>query len=103
MTVGIYTDSGGHPGSIVGTLTSPVVTSSVPIDYTSISDGIALDANTTYWVVVSGDSVDLRMMVTAFDTGGTGVGYIDAPEQSTTGSGWYTSSNQVPMQILITP
>ena len=54
LTAGIYTDSGGSPGSLLGSLTKP---SSFPVSastqtLTFTSSGIDLSASTTYFLVI---------------------------------------------------
>ncbi|WP_395748891.1 choice-of-anchor R domain-containing protein [Prosthecobacter sp.] len=55
LTPSIYTDSGGLPGTLVGTLSSVTIPSSDPFtpsyaNYTATSTGITLAANTNYWM-----------------------------------------------------
>ena len=51
FTVSIHSNSGGAPGTRLGTLTNPA---SLPNNavYTFNTTGIALEASTTYWVVI---------------------------------------------------
>ncbi|MDE0116603.1 MAG: hypothetical protein OXT07_08295, partial [bacterium] len=76
LTVGIYTESSGFPGSSLGTLTNPAnfpaSTSDQTLTFTST--GIDLDASTTYFLVVdtSSDNASSSIRNTASDSEDSG-------------------------------
>ncbi|MYA49371.1 MAG: fibronectin type III domain-containing protein, partial [Chloroflexi bacterium] len=53
LRVTVNADSGGGPGAVVGTLTTPTITTSTTDQtYSFTHSGLPLGSNTTYWVVV---------------------------------------------------
>ncbi len=88
-SVYIAEDSGGRPGTSLGTLSgSPTLTNSpTAYAFTATGDGIDLEPDTTYWVVVDAD------LGGAFNTG-TRVAAIDADGEDSDGAaGWSLADN----------
>ena len=72
ITVSIYSESSGDPGTLVHTLTTPA-SISTPVTTFTAPSGTTLAAGTTYYVVISttGSGINLsRTNATAEDTGG---------------------------------
>ena len=72
ITVSIYSESSGDPGTVVHTLTTPA-SISTPVTTFTAPSGTTLAAGTTYYVVISttGSGITLgRTNATAEDTGG---------------------------------
>ena len=73
-TVSIRSDSGGNPGTSVGTLTSPTLAApEATYAHTARGNPIQLDASTTYWVMIdttaNGTSIILNTASDAEDSG----------------------------------
>ncbi|MYF36847.1 MAG: hypothetical protein F4226_08755 [Synechococcus sp. SB0678_bin_12] len=63
ITVAIYSDSTGSPGTEVGTLTNPITISTggnQEYTFTASGQGIDLAANTQYWVVIDAIAIALQ-------------------------------------------
>ena len=68
LTAAVHADSGGSPGSVVGTLDNPPIAANSNLHTLRFtSAGIDLDPGTTYWLVldVSADASASRMVLTA--------------------------------------
>ncbi len=80
-TVSIWSsNSSGHPGSNLGTLTNPAKLAQGTNSFTAAGTGIDLDAQTTYWVVVDPTAVGdrqtrLRMTQTNAEDAGAATGW----------------------------
>ena len=93
-TVKIYNDSSGVPGTSLGTLTNPTLESNLKlVAFTAPGSGVALDANTTYWVVLevttggAGQSIGVTSS-DAEDSGAKAGWSIGNSSLSAAGSGW---------------
>ena len=95
ITVSIYSESSGDPGTVVHTLTTPVTTFTAP-------SGTTLAAGTTYYVVISTTSSGInlsRTNATAEDTGGAS-GWSIADDRRLFGGGnWVNTSSPIRMRI----
>ncbi len=79
-----------QPGSLLGTLTSPESYSASLSNTTFSSNGLTLDANSTYWIVLKAVSGEFDWAWTA-DNSGTGIGFQGVWGSSTdAGSTWFT-------------
>lgn len=88
--VDLYSNSLLQPGSLVGTLTSPGSYSTSLSNTTFSSNGLALSANSTYWIVLKALSGEFDWAWTT-DSSGTGVGFQGVWGISTdAGSTWFT-------------
>ena len=88
-SVYIAEDSGGRPGASLGTLSGSPTLTNTPTAYafTATGDGIDLEPDTTYWVVVDAD------LGGATNTG-TRVAAIDADGEDSDGAaGWSMANN----------
>ncbi len=102
LTIEIWTDSSGNPGSLVATATGTITTSTVQ-DVVSrfvgvnVSAGATLTASTTYWVVAYGNSSDNKNShwEVGVDTATTGA------KVSETGSSWSTPSPNYKMYFRV--
>ena len=101
ITVSIYSESSGHPGTVVHTLTTPA-SISTPVTTFTAPSGTTLAAGTTYYVVISttGSGINLsRTNATAEDTGGVS-GWSIADSHSFFGSGtWVTTTSPLRMRV----
>ena len=101
MTVSIYSESSGNPGTVVHTLTTPA-SISVPATTFTAPSGTTLAASTTYYVVITttGSSLFLNSTeATAEDTGGAS-GWSIADDRRYTSSGtWTTTATPLRMRI----
>ncbi|MYK85860.1 MAG: hypothetical protein F4025_05520, partial [Synechococcus sp. SB0669_bin_7] len=112
FTVAIYTNSSGSPGNSLGTLTNPALSAGDYVEYTftASGQGIDLEANTQYWIVIDNTStsvVDTTMgwAITASDSedAGAASGWSIANskgDRSSTSTGSFTSETDV-LQIEI--
>ena len=101
ITVSIYSESSGNPGTLVHTLTTPASISAAVTTFTAPS-GATLAASTTYYVVVSttGSGISLsRTSATAEDTGGVSGWSIADSRRFFGGSGWNTTTSPIRMRI----
>jgi hypothetical protein len=98
--VSIYSDGGLEPGSLVGTLTSPNGYSSGLSDTTFTTAGIALAADSTYWVVLRAISGSFGWSWTASDSG-TGAGFQDTWGQSIDGGSTWFAFDSSPTQMSV--
>lgn len=80
VVISIYTDSGGHPGTLVaasnpvaGSTMSDQVSGPAPVTFT-FSSPVSLDASTAYWLVAS--RTGGRNTSQYYETGGSGSGNI---------------------------
>ncbi|HUO08217.1 MAG TPA: choice-of-anchor R domain-containing protein [Phycisphaerae bacterium] len=105
-TVQIYSDNSGQPGSLVGTLTSPgsYLTSSVG-NAVFTASGLVLNANATYWAVLSTTSSDLGGDSVSSHAVGSGVGYTGVTMiTSDSGDTWLSFGSEVMrMQVAVSP
>ena len=85
-SVSIHSDSSGSPGTSVGTLTNPtsLPTTDQTLTYSAPAGGIALSANTTYFVVIDVSSGTTSTRFTATDSDS---------EDSGSESGWGIADN----------
>ena len=101
ITVSIYSESSGNPGTVVHTLTTPASISAAVTTFTAPS-GTTLAAGTTYYVVISTTSSGIslsRTEATAEDTGGAS-GWSIADSRHFFGrSGWNTTTNPLRMRV----
>ena len=101
ITVSIYSESSGDPGTVVHTLTTPASISAAVTTFTAPS-GTTLAAGTTYYVVISTTSSGIslsRTEATAEDTGGAS-GWSIADSRHFFGrSGWNTTTNPLRMRV----
>ena len=101
ITVSIYSESSGDPGTGVHTLTTPA-SISTPVTTFTAPSGTTLAAGTTYYVVISttGSGINLgRTNATAEDTGGAS-GWSIADDRRFIGGGtWVTTSSPIRMRI----
>ena len=101
ITVSIYSESSGNPGTVVHTLTTPA-SISTPVTTFTAPSGTTLAASTTYYVVISttGSGINLsRTNATAEDTGGVS-GWSIADSRRYLGSGaWITTTSPIRMRI----
>ena len=101
ITVSIYSESSGDPGTVVHTLTTPASISAAVTTFTAPS-GATLAAGTTYYVVISTTSSGIslsRTDATAEDTGGVS-GWSIADSRRFFGlSGWNTTTNPLRMRV----
>ena len=101
ITVSIYSESSGHPGTVVHTLTTPASISAAVTTFTAPS-GATLAASTTYYVVISttGSGISLgRTNAAAEDTGGVSGWSIADSRRFFGGSGWNTTTNPIRMRV----
>jgi hypothetical protein len=75
LDVGIYSDNSGNPGSLVGTLTSPVGYSTDTENVTFGGNGIALNAYTQYWFVAKASAGNFGIVETT-SSSGNGAGFV---------------------------
>ncbi len=89
FTVAIHADSGGSPGSSLGTLTNPALTagSNQKFTFTASGQGIDLAANTQYWIVI--DNTSTSVLDTA---AGWAITASDS-EDAGAASGWSIANN----------
>ncbi len=100
-TVSIYSDGGLQPGTLLETLTNP---STIPTALTAdsfTSTGLALAANTTYWIVLAAPSGTYDWSWTADDTG-SGTGFTDTWASSTDGGSTWFAYDSSPTQFNVT-
>ena len=101
ITVSIYSESSGNPGTVVHTLTTPASISRPATTFTAPS-GTTLAASTTYYVVITttGTTIFLSSTdATAEDTGGAS-GWSIADDRRYTSSGtWTTTATPLRMRI----
>jgi chitinase len=102
VTMQLYSDAGGQPGTPIGTLTNPASFSSSGANTTFTTTGIALAANTTYWIVLSANGSGSYNWSWTSSDNGTGVGFQDQWSQSMdSGNTWYTTQGfPLIMQVL---
>ena len=101
ITVSIYSESSGDPGTVVHTLTTPASISAAVTTFTAPS-GATLAASTTYYVVISTTSSGIslsRTDATAEDTGGASGWSIADSRRFLGGSGWNTTTNPIRMRV----
>ena len=101
ITVSIYSESSGDPGTVVHTLTTPASISAAVTTFTAPS-GATLAASTTYYVVISTTSSGIslsRTDATAEDTGGVSGWSIADSRRFLGGSGWNTTTNPIRMRV----
>ena len=101
ITVSIYSESSGNPGTLVHTLTTPASISQAMITFTAPS-GAMLAASTTYYVVItttdSGISLS-RTAATAEDTGGASGWSIADDRRFTRTDSWTTATVPIRMRV----
>jgi hypothetical protein len=95
----LYSDNSGIPGTLIGALSSPATYSSSPAATTFNASGIALAANTSYWLVLSAASGSFDWSWTADNTG-SGSGYL-GDSAYFDGSYWYQTAGIYPYQVSI--
>ena len=101
ITVSIYSESSGDPGTVVHTLTTPA-SISTPVTTFTAPSGTTLAAGTTYYVVISTTSSGInlsRTNATAEDTGGAS-GWSIADDRRLFGGGnWVNTSSSIRMRV----
>ena len=101
ITVSIYSESSGDPGTVVHTLTTPA-SISTPVTTFTAPSGTTLAAGTTYYVVISttGSGINLgRTNATAEDTGGAS-GWSIADDRRLFGGGnWVNTTSPIRMRV----
>ena len=101
ITVSIYSESSGNPGTLVHTLTTPA-SISTPVTTFTAPSGTTLAANTTYYVVISttGSGINLsRTNAAAEDTGGASGWSIADDRRFFGGDTWVTTSSPIRMRV----
>ena len=101
ITVSIYSESSGNPGTVVHTLTTPASISAAVTTFTAPS-GTTLAASTTYYVVISTTSSGIslsRTDATAEDTGGASGWSIADSRRFFGQSGWNTTTKPIRMRV----
>ncbi len=101
ITVRIYSESSGDPGTGVHTLTTPA-SISTPVTTFTAPSGTTLAAGTTYYVVISttGSGITLgRTNATAEDTGGASGWSIADDRRYFGGSTWVTTTSPIRMRV----
>ena len=101
ITVSIYSESSGDPGTVVHTLTTPA-SISTPVTTFTAPSGTTLAAGTTYYVVISttGSGINLsRTNATAEDTGGASGWSIADDRRFFGGGNWVNTSSPIRMRV----
>ena len=101
ITVSIYSESSGDPGTVVHTLTTPASISAAVTTFTAPS-GATLAASTTYYVVISTTSSGIslsRTDATAEDTGGVSGWSIADSRRLFGGGNWVNTSSPIRMRV----
>ena len=101
ITVSIYSESSGDPGTLVHTLTTPASISTPVTTFTAPSD-TTLAAGTTYYVVISttGSGINLsRTDATAEDTGGASGWSIADSGRVFASNAWRTTIRPIRMRV----
>ena len=101
ITVSIYSESSGDPGTVVHTLTTPASISTPVTTFTAPSD-TTLAAGTTYYVVISttGSGINLsRTDATAEDTGGVSGWSIADSGRVFASNAWRTTTSPIRMRV----
>ena len=101
ITVHIYSESSGDPGTGVHTLTTPASISTPVTTFTAPSD-TTLAANTTYYVVITttGSGINLsRTDATAEDTGGVSGWSIADSGRVFASNAWRTTTSPIRMRV----
>ena len=101
ITVSIYSESSGDPGTVVHTLTTPA-SISTPVTTFTAPSGTTLAANTTYYVVISttGSGINLsRTNAAAEDTGGASGWSIADDRRLFAGGNWVNTTNPIRMRV----
>ena len=101
ITVSIYSESSGNPGTLVHTLTTPASISAPATTFTAPS-GTTLADSTTYYVVITTTGGLLYLSTTnggAEDTGGASGWSIANNHRYTRSGNWETASGPLRMRI----
>ncbi len=101
ITVSIYSESSGNPGTLVHTLTTPA-SISTPVTTFTAPSGTTLAAGTTYYVVISttGSGINLsRTNATAEDTGGVSGWSIADDRRFAQAGAWNTTTRPIRMRV----
>ncbi|MCA9285635.1 MAG: hypothetical protein KDA22_10490, partial [Phycisphaerales bacterium] len=102
--VTVHADGGLEPGQLVATLVAPGAYSPTPAPTAfGVASPVALDAGTTYWIVVAPEEGEFEWSWTTDETG-TGTGYTGTWAQnleSDLGAGWW-SHERYPLQMAVT-
>ena len=101
ITVSIYSESSGDPGTVVHTLTTPA-SISTPVTTFTAPSGTTLAAGTTYYVVISTTSSGInlsRTNATAEDTGGASGWSIADDRRFFGGGNWVNTSSPIRMRV----
>jgi hypothetical protein len=94
----VFSDGSLEPGSLIGALAPPAAVGDSPERATFTADGIALDPDATYWVVLRAEHGAFEWAWTA-DSSGDGAGFDptwDASEDG--GQAWFTQ-DLYPLQL----
>jgi hypothetical protein len=98
-TVSVYTGAGLEPAVLAGTLVSPASYTTTPTPTRFTTGGIALTANSNYWIVLS-SAADFSWGWSNLNAG-SGAGYENTWAVSTdTGAFWW-SHNIYPLQMQV--
>ena len=101
ITVSIYSESSGNPGTVVHTLTTPA-SISTPVTTFTAPSGTTLAAGTTYYVVISTTSSGInlsRTNATAEDTGGVSGWSIADSGRVFASNAWRTTTSPIRMRV----
>lgn len=98
-TLSIYSNNGGEPGSLLSTLSLSSSYSSSVSSVTFSTSGLALSANTTYWVVLS-DSASADWAWTTSNSGSGSAFSTTSAESDDAGSTWFTA-DAYPYQMSV--
>ncbi len=111
MTAAVHSDSGGAPGSLVATLSNPAyqqTTADRVFGFDAPAGGVALEADTAYWVVLDSDgtlSGNHRVRSTASGgedadaAAGFSVADDSALRPATSSGGWSSSSESMKLAV----
>lgn len=99
-TVDIYSSSGLEPSTLVATLISPGAYTTSLSQTTFTTPGVALSANTTYWVVLHAVSGQFDWGW-AGDAGGSGVAFTHVWGVSEDAAAFWWSFDSYPLQMKV--
>ena len=99
--VSIYSDSSGHPGSLLGTLTNPATyTSSLALNTFTSTAGIPLTSGLSYYVVLAAPTGSIAWSWTPTNTG-SGPGFQVAWGYSLDSGVTWRTQLSFPLQMLV--
>ena len=104
FTVSLYSDDNGQPGTSLGSLTAPTSLIDGLNEFTASGNGIVLDPDTTYWVVIDtstpGDSGDTPWRIRSTESddedvvSNPGWGVSDVSRHRSWDSPWWSPGGQ---------